>query len=310
MISEIKPTILVLLASYNGDRWIRDQLNSILSQVDVNLKILISDDFSTDQTRTIIAELMAVDSRISMLPLSVQSGSSGKNFYRLMLDCDVKNIDFIAFSDQDDLWEQRKLISAIAYLNQYNCGGYSCAVKAFWEDGRSRLITQSNKILPLDFIFEGAGQGCTFVIPSNIFLEVKDFILKNKSLVNEFFFHDWLVYILIRCWGYGWIFDTRPWLMYRQHSENVNGSRGNLSAVFSRLKLIRSGWYGKQIDLAINIAILNKYNNVFFINFINLYKKKYNIAISTQLILILIQFSRRKLLDRLVLCFALTIGWL
>ncbi len=310
MILEIKPTVLVLLASYNGDRWIRDQLNSILSQVDVNVRVLISDDSSSDQTRTIIDEFMSVDSRISVLPQGIYSGSSGKNFYRLMLDCDVKNIDFIAFSDQDDLWEHRKLISATTSLNKYNCGGYSCAVKAFWEDGRSRLITQSNKILPLDFIFEGAGQGCTFVIPSNIFLKVKNFILKNKSLVNEFFFHDWLVYILIRCWGYSWIFDDRPWLLYRQHAENVNGSRGNLSAVFSRLKLIRSGWYSKQIDLAINITIFNKYSNEFFINFINLYKNKSNTVIRTQLLLMIIRFSRRKLLDRLVLSIALIIGWL
>lgn len=310
MSSKIKPTVLVLLASYNGDRWIREQLNSILSQVDVDVRLLISDDSSNDQTCAIIDEFMSVDSRISILPLGTHSGSSGKNFYKLMLDCDIKNIDFVAFSDQDDLWLERKLISAITSLNKHKCGGYSCAVRAFWENGRTRLITQSNKILPLDFIFEGAGQGCTFVIPSNTFLEVKAFILKNRSLVNEFFFHDWLVYILIRCWGYGWIFDASPWLLYRQHAENVNGSRGSLSAFFSRLKLIRSGWYSKQIDLAINIAIFNKYSNEYFLNFINLYKNKYNIVIRAKLAVILIRFSRRKLLDRLILSTALIIGWL
>ena len=95
-----------------------------------------------------------------------------------------------------------------------------------------------------DFLFEGAGQGCTFVLTADLYERVRRFLLTGGEVTHGIHYHDWLVYALARSWGLHWCFDAQPSLRFRQHAGNDTGARGTLQGVARRLSRIRHGWYG------------------------------------------------------------------
>src|SRR4051812_27712290 len=78
-----RPRILVLLATYNGVQWLREQVDSILSQDDVEVEILVGDDASKDGTGDLLRHAWAEDSRVAFRIWERASGSAGANFRRL-----------------------------------------------------------------------------------------------------------------------------------------------------------------------------------------------------------------------------------
>ena len=78
------PTVAVLLAAFNGIKWIEEQIESILNQKDVNLDIYISIDLSNDGTYEWCEELAIKNSNVNILPYGNHFGSAGKNFFRLI----------------------------------------------------------------------------------------------------------------------------------------------------------------------------------------------------------------------------------
>src|ERR1700733_13868175 len=73
------PRVLVLLAAFNGAQWIREQLNSILRQTGVDVRVVVGDDGSSDSTLQVVGQLVASDSRIVKADGAVPSGSAGQN---------------------------------------------------------------------------------------------------------------------------------------------------------------------------------------------------------------------------------------
>lgn len=249
-----RPRVLVLMATRNGVPWLTEQISSLLSQESVDLKVLVSDDASTDGTLDVLRASSATDPRITVEANLTRSGSAGANFRRLFVGADAEGADYVALADQDDVWAARKLISAIDAIRSSNAGGYSSAVEAFWNgDGRRALVAQSNRSRAADFLFEGAGQGCTFVLTGDTFRRAQAFCRMNRSLIEGLHYHDWLLYLLVRAWSLPWHFDHRPWMRYRQHGENEIGARGGLRAIQKRLGLIAGGWYGGQVRAACHL---------------------------------------------------------
>ena len=94
--------VSVLLASYNGEKYIREQLDSILNQTFSDLSIVISDDLSADGTPEIIREYEEqYPGRVRSLRNSERSGSAQNNFFRLLKS---EADDYIMLCDQDDVW--------------------------------------------------------------------------------------------------------------------------------------------------------------------------------------------------------------
>lgn len=295
---------------HNGRTWLEEQLKSIFTQSDVTVKILVSDDYSMDGSKEWLIKLMDSNDDINMISKSKRSDSAGQNFFHLIRNSNFENFDYIAFSDQDDVWLKNKLSSGIECLeNSYACG-YSSSVMAFWESGKERLITQSKEVRKYDFLFEGAGQGNTFILKSDFFSLVQKFCLNNESITKNFFYHDWLVYILARTNGYDWFFDERSFIKYRQHTSNETGAKGSIGGVKSRLSLILSGWYKQQVKVALEISRLNTKKEADLEKF----EKIFNGNISFYRRLILARFfifnGRRKATDRMVLVFSSLLGWI
>jgi rhamnosyltransferase len=242
-----RPRVLVLLATYNGSRWIREQVESILQQQAVDLTIAIRDDASTDGTRWELARFEH-DPRVRITAATAPGGSAAGNFLALIRENPASAFDLVAFADQDDLWNPDKLRRAGELLAASGgAAGYSSATVARWEDGRERLLKLSGAPTTSDFLFEGAGQGCTFVLTAEFYERVRRFLLDHENLTRGVHYHDWMVYALARSWGLGWCFDARPSMQYRQHARNDTGGRGTVGGVTRRLTLIRNGWYGTQL---------------------------------------------------------------
>lgn len=241
-----RPRVLVLLAARNGAPWIREQVDSILAQKAVEVWLAVRDDASTDLT---LRELdgFAGNPRVSLLPGPAPTGSAAGNFFALIRENPADGVDFVAFADQDDLWNPDKLCRACRSITAENTAGYSSATVAAWENGRCKTLGLSGAQTRSDYLFEGAGQGCTFVMTVELYARVRQFLAQRPDLIQGLHYHDWTVYALARAWGLRWCFDPEPSMQYRQHAGNDTGARGTLGGIGKRFGLIRQGWYRKQL---------------------------------------------------------------
>lgn len=240
--------VAILLATYNGLNWLKYQLDSLLSQINVDLTIFISDDCSSDGTFEYLNKLALKDSRIILLPSKERLGSAGKNFYRLITDVNILDFDYVAFSDQDDIWNLDKLSTHIQLIKQLNVEAISSNVLAFSHPEYTKLIVKSQPQKKYDFLFESAGPGCTFMMTPWLVNEVKHQLLSNK-VAQEVTMHDWLTYAICRAHNKRWLIHTTPSMLYRQHQNNVIGANTGFKAAWSRLKKINSGWYRHEVSL-------------------------------------------------------------
>lgn len=302
--------IMVLLACRNGASWIREQLDSILAQQGVALSLLIQDDKSSDATTSIIAEYAAAHpERIGIFLNDVGTGSAGGNFRKLMARADLSAFDYVALADQDDIWHADKMVRAIAAIQRTGSQGYSAAVTAFWPDGREKVLPQSPETRALDFIFEGAGQGCTFVMPVGGFVGVQKFCREHATILHDFHFHDWLIYILVRTAGGTWYFDAEPAMRYRQHENNDMGARGGLHGIKRRIALVKQGWYVKQMRLALEIYLLAGGRDTRAMTLQNLLQRQPSLARRLGLARITASHGRRRFSDRAALAVFALAGW-
>jgi rhamnosyltransferase len=311
------PRVLVLLATYNGARWLRAQLDSILAQQGVCVSIIVGDDCSKDETRSVIDEYIEIHSaeKISLLGWSKSSGSAGANFRRLYVAADLAEVDFVALADQDDVWYPKKISHAIELLYQENAQAYSSAVAAFWPDGRKSVLEQSPCERSADFIFEGAGQGCTFLMTGSFFERVQSFCVDHPVEIERLHYHDWLVYLLARTWGMSWVFDSTPSMRYRQHGGNEIGARGGWAAVDRRLQMIRNGWYRGQICAASNLYRLAGGGEADALRLSGFWmgdtsNQSGSVLMRLLTAVRLLRYGRRRALDRWVLALAVLVGWI
>jgi rhamnosyltransferase len=237
---------LVLLAAYNGAAWISQQLESTLAQRGVSLHVVVRDDVSGDGTKTELLRFEG-DARIRLIFEPQRAGSAAGNFLRLMQLCPSDGFDFVALADQDDIWYPDKLARACGTLRAQAAAGYSSATLASWESGRTALVKLSGNENRSDFLFEGAGQGCTFVVTAAFYERARRLLLERPEITRDLHFHDWALYALARAWDLRWSLDPEPSMVYRQHAGNDTGARGSWRGAVRRLALIRRGWYRRQL---------------------------------------------------------------
>jgi rhamnosyltransferase len=236
------PKIAVLLAAYNGARYIEEQLETILMQESVDIKIFISVDLSQDNTYDLCVEFSKLHGNIVTLPYGAQFGGAAENFFRLIRDVDFSEYDYISFADQDDIWSSTKLSHALFIMKKFGVDGYSSNVTAFWPDGRKFFVEKSQPQRQWDFLFEAAGPGCTYVMTRKLGSAVQDLVCRRWVYIQQVSLHDWFVYAFARANGYRWAIDAYSGMLYRQHGANQVGVNFGWRAFVSRAKKILSGW--------------------------------------------------------------------
>jgi rhamnosyltransferase len=303
------PRVLVLLAAYNGARWIVEQLASILAQQAVQVHVVARDDGSTDETSARLATA-ACDPRVIVSAPGPPSGSAAQNFFSLIRQSSADEFDFVAFSDQDDVWHPQKLSRAVTALNESTCAGYSCATTAVWPDGKAVVLRQSPNPTRADFLFEGAGQGCTFVLSAALYRRFRELVLREPDLTAALHYHDWSVYAAGRSWGLRWHFDPQSFVTYRQHAANDTGARSTYAGLSKRLGLIRRGWYREQLFAIANLCAKAAPCNPVVVEWWRLLGLRNGASRRLQIARFCLRGSRRRRGDSALLLIAALAGWI
>lgn len=242
-----RPRVDVLLATFNGRRWIEPQVDSILAQEGVDVELVVSDDGSTDATLDYLHELAARDPRVRVLePRGGPPGVSA-NFLHLFSTHPVTDDRFVAFSDQDDVWVPGKLRRQVALLESTGADVVSSNVVSFDQQRRRRLIVKNAPQQRWDFLFEAAGPGSTYVFTPAMHARLVGILADLDT--RDIGVHDWFLYALVRATGGRWEIDAAPLVEYRQHGDNVQGEHHGASAFRQRWDTLRSGFYRQQFVL-------------------------------------------------------------
>lgn len=215
-------TVTVLMSVYNGERYLREQIESLLAQKDVCLSILVRDDGSSDGTRDILEEYQA---RGSLRWYTGENLRAARSFLNLLEQAPVS--DYYAFADQDDYWLEDKLKIACDRLSSLE--EQSAEERPALYYGRPRLVSadltpipgpDSSKDRMVDFksaLINSNATGCTMVFNRKL----KDKVLEQTP--NYLAMHDaWLHKICIITGGQLY-FDEDVHILYRQHGNNVIG---------------------------------------------------------------------------------------
>lgn len=301
--------MLVLLASYNGEKWIARQLESILAQEGVELRVTIRDDGSSDGTLQEI-ERFASHGHVTSSRSAERAGSAAQNFLALIAENSAAGFDYVGFSDQDDVWCHDKLTRACCALRESGAAGYSAATTAHWPNGRTTVLRQAASVTASDFLFEGAGQGCTFVLCARFYSRVREFIASQRHMMRDVHYHDWLVYALARAWGEAWTFDATPSTQYRQHDRNDTGARGTTAGVRKRLSLIRGGWYSRQLATIATICGRAAPRNTAVTEWLSILGETRAWTRRLRIADFCIRGGRRKTRDNMVVIVSALAGWL
>ena len=245
------PRIAVLLASYNGVRWLPDQIQSILDQDGVAPTIFVSDDGSSDGSMEWLHILARSEPRVQILPPRNGPRSVGANFIYLFTQAPIDAFDAVAFADQDDIWFKDKLARHHVILQEREVMAVSSDVIALWPNGEKQIIRKSQAQCEFDHLFEAPGPGCTFLMRPALIAQLRPLLTQVIPEASEFPYHDWLVYALSRSMGFAWHIDDQPSMFYRQHAGNVLGANQGILPAWRRLRVIYRGEYKREVlDLA------------------------------------------------------------
>jgi len=136
----------ILLATYDGERFLRRQLASLFAQTDRNWRLLVRDDGSSDRTPALLGAAAAADARVRVVDDDGGRLGSSRNFFRLMHAALAEGADYFAFCDQDDIWQPDKLATLRAALRAGERAAAPCLVYSdlSWIDARGDEIARSH----------------------------------------------------------------------------------------------------------------------------------------------------------------------
>lgn len=243
--------IAILLSTYNGSAYLRQQLDSLCDQSHKEIDIFVRDDGSTDDTLKILS-----DYNLVKLPCSQNLGS--KNSFAALLNYAVthSNAKYFMFCDQDDVWQKSKvektLNKIIAMENRY--GLIPILVHTDLEVVDDALNSLSTSMWDYEYILPSKNSfsrlliqntvtGCTSML--NRQLAEKCLDIPEKAIM-----HDWWVGLVASCFGrIGYI--NEPTIKYRQHGANAIGvKKYNVSIAMFFLSLCKAMFHKDEIMLA------------------------------------------------------------
>lgn len=213
--------VKVLLSTYNGEKYLRELVESVLSQKDVNIKLLIRDDGSNDSTHEILDELS------SQKNISIEYAENvgwRKSFMSLISTVRIEDDCFYAFADQDDVWKSDKMSSAIEMIDVNQPMLYHSNMTLV--DSNMKVIANKyvdnftpTSQMPQAF-FDGIGTGATMVMNSAL-VELIQQYLPNQEIA-----HDAYIMALANLLGTT-IYDGESHILYRRHNDTATGFKNS-----------------------------------------------------------------------------------
>ena len=205
--------VAVIMSTYNGEKFIKEQLDSILNQTYKNLEVVVRDDGSKDKTVEIVKEYMKKYPNI-VLHEGENLGFIKSSFELLTL----AEADYYAYADQDDVWMENKIELAVNSLNGLDDTKPNMAFgNSDYYDEEMKFMSagpKNKKVSFLKALFSCCGQGMTMTVNK----KTRDMIIDNTP--KTCFFHDWWTYLV--CIGLGNVaYDNVTTVKYRRRKENA-----------------------------------------------------------------------------------------
>ena len=237
-----RPTgrLTVLMATWNGARFLDSQLESIAAQDWPEIDIVVSDDGSTDGTLGLLASRAASWSKGRFEVIAGPRTGFANNFRHLMAR-NYPDADYVAFSDQDDLWAAGKCRVAIAQLaaSGDRPALFCSRTEIVDEAGRSLGFSPDFRRPPsfANALVQSIAGGNTMVLNRSGFRLVSE-VARRTGFVS----HDWFCYLLVSGAGGDMTFSLLPLVRYRQHKENLIGANTGFQA---RMERLGAAWGGR-----------------------------------------------------------------
>ncbi|MFH0976226.1 MAG: glycosyltransferase family 2 protein [Spirochaetota bacterium] len=216
--------VSIALATFNGEKFLREQLDSIYDQTYKNIEIIVSDDCSSDETVEILNEY----SKKFGLKYHINNKNIGfvKNFEAAILKCKG---EYIALADQDDIWMPDKIERLVSEIEDYSL---ICSDAELIDDNGNR-IAESFQRYSRNYIADGKEfailvfrnfvTGCTALV-------TKDLIKRALPIPNGIHHHDWWL-ALIASKTNGIKYMKAPLIKYRQHQNNDTGANKKINTI-------------------------------------------------------------------------------
>jgi len=228
------PKVLVIMATYNGAKYVSDQIESILRQQSVSINISIYDDRSSDGTKAICEDFARRFSNISFTRNQENLGPR-KNFLNALYSADANSYDYFALSDQDDIWEPSKLAVAVESIERLRHAGNArfvegygfpilycsdlCNVNADLSNPHRELETMRlNMEKRGSLLVRNWFSGCTMVLNADLLK-----LVQAKRVADSLRMHDiWILSVAYYCGSV--VFDRENALIERRITgDNVSG---------------------------------------------------------------------------------------
>ena len=243
-----QPTVHILLATYNGAKYLPQQLESIARQTHSHWTLTVSDDGSTDETLSIVEQFAQRTAQTVNVLQGPRMGSSTRNFFHLIQQAPTDDAqDLYAFCDQDDVWLDNKLERALQWHAQHP----QEPVRLYC--GRTQFVNEQLRPIGLspgihrppsfgNALVQNIASGNTMVMSHAVLMAQK------KIQPEHSVWHDWTTYLIVTALGGVVWFDHEPCLLYRQHGGNVIGSNDGFAAQIRRLKPLFQGRFKQWTD--------------------------------------------------------------
>lgn len=242
--------VAILLASYNGERFLPEQLASFECQTHTAWSLWVSDDGSTDATLQLLGHYAQQWPAGRLQQLQGPAQGSSRNFLSLLYNTAIQ-ADYYAYSDQDDIWEPDKLARAVAWLEQQPAG-----VPALYCT-RTRLVDAAGQELGVSPLF-GRPPAFANALVQNItggntmvFNDAARRLLLEVPADVPLVIHDWWTYIAVTAVGGALYFDPVPGVRYRQHGGNLIGMAVGGPALSARIRKLFTQEFRHNGDLIV-----------------------------------------------------------
>jgi rhamnosyltransferase len=232
--------VAILMSTYNGEQYLREQIDSLQKQTFKDWHLYIRDDGSKDKTKDIVQKFCQEDSRITLID-DGENLRPAKSFLRLANDVVA---DYYFFCDQDDYWLKDKLQVMIDEIEKYDnsipqvvycnlkCVDQNLVPRKYGFDDLIGKITGYNRFIGNDM------PGCVMLFNK----ATRDLAVQYKPDYKYVTMHDWWVALIAQVFGQVH-FVNRRLIYYRQHDDNTVGAGKSGSAI---KKLFQKGLINKQ----------------------------------------------------------------